>query len=138
MFEYMEIEDSIYEGVLESSYKITTRINANCDSISSNTIGESASSNTYSEMSKSAKKHIKSYVDHLEDRLTLNFLIHVPGHSSDECKVLGGFGSKYSKIRLTKDHGQEPATNKKFNINPEKNAIVHHSVHQIILQDKTT
>ena len=60
-----------------------------------------------------------------------------PGHSSDECKVLGGFGSKYSKIRLTKDHGQEPATNKIFNINQEKNAIVHHSVHQIILQDKT-
>ena len=94
-------------------------------------------SNTYSEMSESADNRRKIYVYYPKGKYKPTCLIHGPGHSSDECKVLGGLGSKYSKIRLTKDHGQEPETNKKFNINQEKNAIVHHSVHQIILQDKT-
>ena len=74
--------------------------------------GEDTSSNTYSEMSESSGKNRKRYVDHLKDRSKLNFLIHVPGHSSDECKVLGDFCFKYSKSRPTKDRGNDPITKK--------------------------
>ena len=66
--------------------------------------GESASSTIYSTKSKSAGKIRKRYVDHPKDRSKLTFLIHGPGHSSDECKVLGYFGSKYYKIRPDKEH----------------------------------
>ena len=40
-------------------------------------------------MSESGGKHRKRYVDHPKDRSKLNCLIHGPGHSSDECKVVG-------------------------------------------------
>ena len=44
MFECMEITDSIYEGILETFYKKTTRADANCADHSRNKRGESASS----------------------------------------------------------------------------------------------
>ena len=53
-------------------------------------------------MGKSPINDIKMYVDHLMDVSKQTYLIHGPGHSSDECMVLGDFGSKYSKIRPTK------------------------------------
>ena len=58
--------------------------------------------NTYSKMSESAEKCRKMYVYHPKDRQKLNCIIHGPGHSSDECKVLGDSGSKYAKGRPTK------------------------------------
>ena len=45
----------------------------------------------------------KRYVDRLKSESKTCF-IHSPGHSSDECKVLGDFGTKYAKIKTTKDH----------------------------------
>ena len=63
-------------------------------------------------MSDSAGKCRKSYVDHPKDRSKLNFLIHGPGHTSDECYVLGDFGNKYAKCMPTKYRSQEPAINK--------------------------
>ena len=45
------------------------------------------------------------------------------------------FGSKYSKRRPTKDHGQEPATKNNFNRKQENNGIVQHTFDDIILQD---
>ena len=74
---------------------------------------EAASSTTYSDMSESAGKRRKRYVD-LKDRSKLTCLIHGPGHSPDECKVLGEFGSKYSKSRPTKYRGHEPTARKKL------------------------
>ena len=62
---------------------------------------EAALSNTYSETSESSGKRRKRHVDHLRDRSKHTFLIHGPGHSSDECKVLVDFGSKYCKNRPT-------------------------------------
>ena len=44
MFECMEITDSIYEGILETFYKKTTRADANRADHSRNKRGESASS----------------------------------------------------------------------------------------------
>ena len=59
-------------------------------------------------MSERAGKHRKSYVYHLQDISKLTCLIHGPGHSSDEFKVLGDFGSKYSKIGLLRTAGRIP------------------------------
>ena len=67
------------------------------------TRGEAASSTTYSEMSESYDQRKKSYVDPPKDKSKLTCLIHGPGHSSDECNVLGDFISKYFRIRPTSD-----------------------------------
>ena len=48
--------------------------------------------------------------------MKLTCLIHVPGNSSDEYKILGDFGNKYDKVGPTKDHGHEPEIKKKFGI----------------------
>ena len=96
---------------------------------------ESASSTTYSEMSESVDKRRKSYIYHPKNRSKLNFLIHGPGKSSDECTVLVDFGFKYSKSRPTKNRWHEPAAKKKFIRKQENNAIVQHEVDDIILQD---
>ena len=79
-------------------------------------IVEAALSTTYSEISESAGKRRKRYVDNPKDRLKLTCLIHVPGNSSDEYKILGDFGNKYDKVGPTKDHGHEPEIKKKFGI----------------------
>ena len=56
------------------------------------------------------------------------------GHSSDECKVLSKFGSKYKKIRSTEERRQYPQFNKRKQ--QEKNDITQHAVYETILQDK--
>ena len=75
---------------------------------------EAASSTTHSKMSESTGKRRKRYVYHPKYRSKLTFLIHVPGHSKDKCKVLGDLGTKYAKGRPTKDLSQEPATKNFF------------------------
>ena len=50
------------KGVVEPSYKNTTRIDANCAGHSSKIRVEAALSNTYSEMSESTGKFRKSYI----------------------------------------------------------------------------
>ena len=69
---------------------------------------ESTSSSTYSEITDRSVKRRKSYIDHPKDIFILTCLIHRPQHSSDKCKVLGDFSSKYSKTRPTKDRRHEP------------------------------
>ena len=71
---------------------------------------ESALSSTYSKISDSSVKFRKWNVYHPKNRSKQTCIIHGPGHSSDECKVLGDFGYRYSKIRPTKDHSNERAT----------------------------
>ena len=88
--------------------------------------GEAASSTTYSDMNESSIKFRKMYVDHPNDRLKLTYIIHGPGNSLYECKVLGDFGSKYYKSRTNKDHRHEPVAKKKFIRQQEKNDIFHH------------
>ena len=79
-------------------------------------------------MSESADKGRKVCVDHLKDISTPTCLIHGPGHSSDQCKVLGDFGSKYAKSRPTKDRRKNPANRNIFNRQQENNAIFNHAV----------
>ena len=56
-------------------------------------------------MSESTVKCRKRYVDHPRDISKGTSLIHGPGHSSDECKVLGDFDYKYSKSGLLSTAG---------------------------------
>ena len=84
--------------------------------------------------SESYGKCRKSYVDHLKGRSKLTCLIHGPGHLSDECKVLGEFGTKYAKYRTTKDHSQDYATMKRFGKQQDNNDIIQRVVDDIILQ----
>ena len=70
--------------------------------ISSKMRGDAASSTTYSKTCEISYKQRKRYVHHNKDRSHLCCLIHGPGHSSDECKVFGGFGTKCAKGGPTK------------------------------------
>ena len=85
-------------------------------------------------MSESTIKHRKRYLDHTKDKSKLTCHIHGPINSSDECKVLGDFGTKYDTYRSTKDHRQDPATKKSFGRQQENNTMIQHVVDEIILQ----
>ena len=88
MFERMEISESIYEGVVEPSYKKPTRAYTNLSCHSRQKIIESAYSWTLPEKGESAGKRRKRHVDSPTEKSKI-CLIHGPGHSSEECKVLG-------------------------------------------------
>ena len=87
-------------------------------------------------MSESAGKRRKRNVDHLKGTPKPTCLIHAPGHSSDEYKVLGDFGSKYDKSWPTKDFGHDPVKINKFNRQKDNNAIVNSEVNEILLHEK--
>ena len=82
-------------------------------------------------MIESTGKRKKRHLDHPKYRFKLTCLFHGPGNLSDECKVLGDFGSKYSKIRPTKDSGHK-TTFKKNVRKKENNSIVQHAVDEIL------
>ena len=86
-------------------------------------------------MSDISVKHRKMYVDHPKDISKHTCLIHGPGNSSYEFKVLGDFGSKQSKFSPNKERGHEPATKKKFNIHQDNNTVVNYVVDEIILDE---
>ena len=75
-------------------------------------------------MSESTGNNRKRYVDHLKDRSKLTCLVHGPRNTSYECKVLGEFGSKHSKVRPTRDHMKDSTTKNKFYIQQENYYIV--------------
>ena len=58
--------------------------------------GEAASSTTYSEMNESSVKFRKMYVDQQNYRLKLTYIIHGPGNSLYECKVLENNTDRYN------------------------------------------
>ena len=103
MIDPMEITECIQEDLVKPCYKKTTWSDANRAGHSSKMIGETASSNNYPKMSDIASKGRKRYVYHMKYRPKATRLIHGSGHSSDERKVLGDFGSKYSKSKPTQD-----------------------------------
>ena len=85
-------------------------------------------------MSEITGKRRKIHVDHTEGK-SKNSLIHGPQNSSDECKVLGYFGSKYVKSIPTKDRGHNPVPGNKFNRQKDNNAIVNSAVDEILLNE---
>ena len=112
MFERMEIAESIYEGLVEPSYKKITQADTNHACHIRNKRGESASSWTRPDKGESTGKRRKRHVD-IPTGKSKTCLIHGPGHSSEECKVLGDFGTKYVNIRPIKDRGSNPVPRKK-------------------------
>ena len=87
MFERMEISEIIYEGVVTTSYKKTTRAESNCTGLSRNKKGDATSLNTHPVKNGSAGKRRKRYVDFLKSK-SKTCMIHRAGNSSDDCKVL--------------------------------------------------
>ena len=81
------------------------------------------------------KKVFRSSIVYIETNLS--YTLPCPVHSSDECKVLGGVGFKYSKLGPTRDCSQEPANNNKFGRQQENNYISQDAVYEIILREKT-
>ena len=79
IFERMDNEEYIYEGVVETSHKQSTRADATCAVHRMKNRGESASPHTYSAMSESTGKRRKIYVDHPKGE-SKTCLIHGPGY----------------------------------------------------------
>ena len=73
-------------------------------------------------MYESSDKRIKRYVHCLTSELK-TCIIHVPEHSSDECKILVNFGTEYAKGNLTKDHGNHPVPKKILTGSWKKNPL---------------
>ena len=111
MFHRMEIAESIYEDLVEPSYKKPTWEDSNCAGHSRQKREEVASSRTHPEEGESAGKHRKRYVE-IPTGKSKTCLIHGPVHYSEECKVLGAFKTKYPKIIPNKDHGNSPVPRK--------------------------
>ena len=96
--------------------------------------GEPAQSKTHSDMIKHTGKWKQTYIDHQIDQLKLTCIIHGPGNSPDEFKVLNNVSSKYTKVRPSKEHRHKPAFKKIFGKEQDKNYMVQHAVDEIILQ----
>ena len=75
MFERMKISTYIYEGVVEPSYKKTTKAYANCSGNIRLKKGEAVFSNTYSKMSESSGNFMGKYVYHPKDDCSQAFII---------------------------------------------------------------
>ena len=58
-------------------------------------------------------------------------MIHVAGNSSGECKVLGGFGTKYAAAQPNKYHGNNPLTRKILQKKQENHATINNVVDEI-------
>ena len=134
MFEQMEISESIYEGVVKKYYKKSTRTDARCAGHSINKKEEDTQLQKYYTMRGSVGKHRKRYVDCPAGESKICF-IHGLGHSSDGCKVLGEFGTKYAKSESTKDHSNHLVPRNYFNRQQESNAIANNVVDDILLHE---
>ena len=134
MFERMEISESIYEGIVETSYKNPIRADANRAGHSRQNRGEAASPWDRPEKGERAGKSIKQHIYSSTEK-SKTCLIHGPGYSSEERKVLGDFGTKYANIRPTKDRGSSPVPRKKINRQQENNSIVNNILDEIILNE---
>ena len=104
MFEHMEIAESIYKGIVEPYYNKQTRSDSNRAGHGRHKIVEAASSWTRPEKGENAGKRRKRHV-YSPTGKSKTCMIHGPGHSSEECKVLGDCGDKYSNSRPTKNRG---------------------------------
>ena len=86
-------------------------------------------------MIESAGKHSKIYVEYTKGKYKPTCIIHGPGHSLYECKVLGDFCSKYDKIRPTDDPGYGLTKIRKFNRQHYKNDVVNSAVNEILMHE---
>ena len=94
---------------------------------------ESASSNTYSEISERSVKRRKGCIDYPKGKSKPTCLIHVPVHLSYEWNFMRDFCSNYVKSWSTKYRRHDPIPKKKFKRYQENNAIVNIAVDKILL-----
>ena len=113
MFERMEISESIYEGLVQPSYK-KLPIKMPTVLVTSGKRKEKPHLHGLAPRRVRALASSEIHVDILTVK-SKNCLIHVSGHFSEECKVMGDFGTKYDNIRPTKYRGISPVPNKKIN-----------------------
>ena len=135
MCEYIEIAESIYEGVVEHSYKKTTHADANPDGHSRKKSGGAASPWSRPENVESAGKRRKRHLDSPTGK-SKTCLIHSPRYSSEEYNVLGDFRNKYANSRPTKNRGSSPVPRKTFNRQRENNTHINNSVDEILLIER--
>ena len=128
----MKIAESIYEGIVKTSYKQSTREDATRDCYRRLKRGKVTSSNNYSNIGHIAGNRRKRYVEHPK-RMSNTCLIHVHGNSSDECKVLGDLCSKYVKSIPSKYREHDIVPEMFFNRHQDNNAIVKSEVDEILL-----
>ena len=81
---------------------------------------------------ESAGKRRKQYVDRPSGESKI-CLIHGPGNSSDEWKVLGDIGANKPKGETTKYRGNHTIIRKMFNSQQENNSIVNNVVDDILI-----
>ena len=86
-------------------------------------------------MSESAEKRRKIYAEYLKYNSKPTCIIHGPGHSLYEFKVLGDFGYKDDKSIHNMYRGQNPANRRKFNRQQGNNDIANSAVDKILLQE---
>ena len=85
-------------------------------------------------MGKLSGKRNQRYVYPPRDIYKLTCIIHGFGHSSDECKLIKYFSTKYATVGSFKQIRKEPTSNKNIGKKQELNDIVQHAVDDIILQ----
>ena len=79
-------------------------------------------------------KRIKWYVDHLMDKSKI-CLVHCPGHTYDECKVLGNIGFKYVKGKPSNNFKNHHVTEKTFNRQQKNNTIINNVLGKILFHE---
>ena len=85
-------------------------------------------------MGRCTGKHKQRYVNFPRYQSQLAYQIHVPGHSSDECKIRNIFGTKYAKYRHFKECSKYPTYNKRRRKKQDVSYIVQQAVNEIIPQ----
>ena len=85
-------------------------------------------------MDESAGKLRKQFVDFSKSK-SKTCIIHGLGNSSDECKVLGEFGTKQAKGKSDKDHGNNLVPRGKTNRQKSINSIINKAVDNILLNE---
>ena len=83
-------------------------------------------------MSERFGKRRQIYLDYPKD-MSKTCLKYGPGHSLDEYKILGGFGSYYVKSNPNKDRRNNTVPKITCNRQKENNAIVNNTVDEILL-----
>ena len=58
-------------------------------------------------------------------------MIHGAGHYSDECKVLGVFGTKYASSQSTKYHRSDPIPRKRLQEKQQNHDIINNVVDEL-------
>ena len=86
-------------------------------------------------MGKRSGNRKQGYVNCPHDQSKLTCLIHGPGHSSEQNKLLNYFATKYSKGRHFKKRRQDPTSDKKVWNNQEVSYIFQQAADEIILQE---